>query len=233
MKKIIITIVVVILGILFIAGAVNQGKTASATLNYDRQIAELKASVDAQQSAIGSLQSVNDMQQSAIGSLQSVNDTQQSAIDSLQSVNDTQQSAIGSLQSVNDTQQSAIGSNTTAISTINEYNRTFVTVPNADTEYHLFDRMCGTFQVVALRSGDNYIDFYDSTGTKVSSLTFNLSKNDVLFVSYYNNGGRATFMKLHDGSNASMKDYVASSTETLAYFRLTNANNEALITISA
>ena len=128
-----------------------------------------------------------------------------------------------------DEQGSAILEQQSAINALTAYNRDFVTA-DTSTKYHLFDRECGTFKIVALRSGDNYIDFYDSTDTKIGSITWNLSKNDVLFVTFSENGARASMINIHSGSNPETKDYVASSTETLSYFKLANSR-EVLISI--
>lgn len=127
-------------------------------------------------------------------------------------------------------QETEISSQAVEIASISEYNRSFVTTPDPDTKYHLFSRSCGTFKIVAMRSGDNYIDFYDSTDAKISNLTYNLSKNDSLIVTFYEYGKRVSFSKFHDGSNVSTKDYIASSTETLSYLQF--ANSEVFITIS-
>ena len=152
-------------------------------------------------------------------------------INEQQSVNEQQHNDISSINTVNEQQQSNISSINSAIDQINLYNRDFVTVPDPDTEYSFFDRSCGTIKRVGLRSGDNYVDFYDSNGEKVSNLTYNLSKNDVLLITFYQNGARATFAKFHDGSDVSMKDYVASSTETLSFAKFAN-DRELFVSIS-
>ena len=130
-------------------------------------------------------------------------------------------------QSEIDEQQSAIEAVRSDILAMQTSNRSFMAEKNV--RYELFDKPIGTIKIIAVHSGDNYIDFYNSNGSKVSSLTFNMSKNDVLYVSYWNDGLKATLMKFHDGDNASTKDY-SSTTESLTYFTL--ANNEAFVSLS-
>ena len=92
--------------------------------------------------------------------------------------------------------------------------------------YELFTKESGIIKICATRSGDNYIDFYDETDGKVGALTFNLSKNDVLFITYSEYGCRINEIKIHSGSDPETHDYSGTA---LAYFVL--VNNEAVISI--